>query len=260
MPIGTGLAAPLGAARGGADVARHSESRVGQRRNRWLALVAISAPAQTTQRLSQPLVRPHADVERHVLLTRSESSNDLAFQLLSLVMLSDGQAPLPLSRILLPCALLRGSGGAFPRARAPAKPPTLTARRWLRSRSGRASPSSTVAALCGRVCGGAIAGGHTGGSPLRWPPRGRADPSASRPSTCLRGARRRSRRGRSLGQSPRIERRRRGSATPGVRNGRLWTERTGIRDPFQRDEMIACLLYTSPSPRDKRQSRMPSSA
>ena len=26
------------------------------------------------------------------------------------------------------------------------------------------------------------------------------------------------------------------------------------------DELIACLLYTSPSPRDKRQSRMPSSA
>ena len=26
------------------------------------------------------------------------------------------------------------------------------------------------------------------------------------------------------------------------------------------DEALACLLYTSPSPRDKRQSRMPSSA
>ena len=34
--------------------------------------------------------------------------------------------------------------------------------------------------------------------------------------------------------------------------------------PYAKDEMIAklriCLLYTSPSPRDKRQSRMPSSA
>ena len=26
------------------------------------------------------------------------------------------------------------------------------------------------------------------------------------------------------------------------------------------DQLLACLLYTSPSPRDKRQSRMPSSA
>ena len=26
------------------------------------------------------------------------------------------------------------------------------------------------------------------------------------------------------------------------------------------DEVVTCLLYTSPSPRDKRQSRMPSSA
>ena len=29
---------------------------------------------------------------------------------------------------------------------------------------------------------------------------------------------------------------------------------------FFEDEIAACLLYTSPSPRDKRQSRMPSSA
>ena len=29
---------------------------------------------------------------------------------------------------------------------------------------------------------------------------------------------------------------------------------------FLRDNLITCLLYTSPSPRDKRQSRMPSSA
>ena len=28
----------------------------------------------------------------------------------------------------------------------------------------------------------------------------------------------------------------------------------------QKEEAIRCLLYTSPSPRDKRQSRMPSSA
>ena len=29
---------------------------------------------------------------------------------------------------------------------------------------------------------------------------------------------------------------------------------------FEVEQMIICLLYTSPSPRDKRQSRMPSSA
>ena len=29
---------------------------------------------------------------------------------------------------------------------------------------------------------------------------------------------------------------------------------------LSKDKMITCLLYTSPSPRDKRQSRMPSSA
>ena len=29
---------------------------------------------------------------------------------------------------------------------------------------------------------------------------------------------------------------------------------------FRRDRIFTCLLYTSPSPRDKRQSRMPSSA
>ena len=29
---------------------------------------------------------------------------------------------------------------------------------------------------------------------------------------------------------------------------------------FHNDQIIVCLLYTSPSPRDKRQSRMPSSA
>ena len=31
-------------------------------------------------------------------------------------------------------------------------------------------------------------------------------------------------------------------------------------DPKQADQLVRCLLYTSPSPRDKRQSRMPSSA
>ena len=41
---------------------------------------------------------------------------------------------------------------------------------------------------------------------------------------------------------------------PSVRIGK-----TGITDNIV-DEIIACLLYTSPSPRDKRQPRMPSSA
>ena len=35
----------------------------------------------------------------------------------------------------------------------------------------------------------------------------------------------------------------------------------GVRAPFKPfEELTICLLYTSPSPRDKRQSRMPSSA
>ena len=33
-----------------------------------------------------------------------------------------------------------------------------------------------------------------------------------------------------------------------------------LRDEFSLTVVITCLLYTSPSPRDKRQSRMPSSA
>ena len=37
------------------------------------------------------------------------------------------------------------------------------------------------------------------------------------------------------------------------------TVRTAIHD-FEGDQTYSCLLYTSPSPRDKRQSRMPSSA
>ena len=50
----------------------------------------------------------------------------------------------------------------------------------------------------------------------------------------------------------------------------VWTVTVrGVLNPFSRsvfeafrDEavFVACLLYTSPSPRDKRQSRMPSSA
>ena len=33
-----------------------------------------------------------------------------------------------------------------------------------------------------------------------------------------------------------------------------------ISDAINKNDLYACLLYTSPSPRDKRQSRMPSSA
>ena len=33
-----------------------------------------------------------------------------------------------------------------------------------------------------------------------------------------------------------------------------------LTDPSYAGQIITCLLYTSPSPRDKRQSRMPSSA
>ena len=36
-----------------------------------------------------------------------------------------------------------------------------------------------------------------------------------------------------------------------------WKKVKGIKDP---EPLDLCLLYTSPSPRDKRQSRMPSSA
>ena len=36
--------------------------------------------------------------------------------------------------------------------------------------------------------------------------------------------------------------------------------KANIRQAEVRDEIGICLLYTSPSPRDKRQSRMPSSA
>ena len=36
--------------------------------------------------------------------------------------------------------------------------------------------------------------------------------------------------------------------------------RIEVKDGVDMDKLRACLLYTSPSPRDKRQSRMPSSA
>ena len=37
-------------------------------------------------------------------------------------------------------------------------------------------------------------------------------------------------------------------------------QRTDFTIPLRPDNISSCLLYTSPSPRDKRQSRMPSSA
>ena len=51
-------------------------------------------------------------------------------------------------------------------------------------------------------------------------------------------------------------------ATRIVRKHRLWEVFLVDKLEFHWDEVheIACLLYTSPSPRDKRQSRMPSSA
>ena len=39
-----------------------------------------------------------------------------------------------------------------------------------------------------------------------------------------------------------------------------WLEALGYRSPIGQPSGKGCLLYTSPSPRDKRQSRMPSSA
>ena len=62
------------------------------------------------------------------------------------------------------------------------------------------------------------------------------------------------------------------SSTPGIEKhleslrDALDTDVTVVQLPFGEDaigkisETLACLLYTSPSPRDKRQSRMPSSA
>ena len=43
-----------------------------------------------------------------------------------------------------------------------------------------------------------------------------------------------------------------------IKNGRL--EITLTSAPLRTELNMSCLLYTSPSPRDKRQSRMPSSA
>ena len=42
-----------------------------------------------------------------------------------------------------------------------------------------------------------------------------------------------------------------------INEGRIWRY---IPKPWEPDDLRICLLYTSPSPRDKRQSRMPSSA
>ena len=41
---------------------------------------------------------------------------------------------------------------------------------------------------------------------------------------------------------------------------RTFAEMENQRRRFEKEKEDACLLYTSPSPRDKRQSRMPSSA
>ena len=45
-----------------------------------------------------------------------------------------------------------------------------------------------------------------------------------------------------------------------VSNGAEWSHLVETGSPFWDVIPISCLLYTSPSPRDKRQSRMPSSA
>ena len=53
-----------------------------------------------------------------------------------------------------------------------------------------------------------------------------------------------------------------GVADPDAERGKLATEQFGCRWFADYNAMLSevCLLYTSPSPRDKRQSRMPSSA
>ena len=40
----------------------------------------------------------------------------------------------------------------------------------------------------------------------------------------------------------------------------LYADKTSYYSPAETIKCMHCLLYTSPSPRDKRQSRMPSSA
>ena len=47
-----------------------------------------------------------------------------------------------------------------------------------------------------------------------------------------------------------------GRVVKGVR----YVDHVDCGDPVQVAQLYDCLLYTSPSPRDKRQSRMPSSA
>ena len=49
-------------------------------------------------------------------------------------------------------------------------------------------------------------------------------------------------------------------ARPKVRTGRGGYDKFSLDDDYQDEEYITCLLYTSPSPRDQRGSRMPSSA
>ena len=62
----------------------------------------------------------------------------------------------------------------------------------------------------------------------------------------------------------RVGRGEQGEARPAIGGPRggphLDLERLRLKTWSKSDFSIACLLYTSPSPRDKRQSRMPSSA
>ena len=53
-----------------------------------------------------------------------------------------------------------------------------------------------------------------------------------------------------------------GGGMPGMVEGEALLDFKGINLPLGGflDDLEGCLLYTSPSPRDKRQSRMPSSA
>ena len=45
-----------------------------------------------------------------------------------------------------------------------------------------------------------------------------------------------------------------------LQNERLLVIQGSLSDPARVEQVIACLLYTSPSPRDRTRSRMPSSA